>query len=217
MKIALIGASGFVGKAVLKEALVRGHQVTAISRHPEKVQEENQHLTKIRGDVFVKEELANLLKGHDVVISAYNAGWANPNIYEDYLKGAQSIQEAVKLSGIQRFLIVGGAGSLFITPDIQLVDTPEFPEAWKPGALSARDYLNILKTEHELEWTFLSPAIELKGDSTEGRTGSYRTDLENPVFDENKKSSISVADLAVAIIDEVENPKHIQQRFTVGY
>lgn len=217
MKIALIGATGFVGTAILKEALSRGHQVTAIVRHPEKLAEENENLTKVKGDVYDGAQLAKVLKGHDVVVSAYNPGWANPNIYDDFMKGAQSLQEAVRISGVKRFIVIGGAGSLFVAPDRQLVDTPEFPEAWKPGALAARDYLNIVREEKELEWTFLSPAIEMNAHGPHERKGAYRTGLENPVFDENNKSFITVEDLAVAVVDEAETPKHIRQRFTVGY
>lgn len=217
MKIALIGATGFVGIAILKEALDRGHQVTAIVRHPDKLVDRKDNLTKMKADVLETAHLTELLKGHDVVVSAYNAGWSNPDIYNDYLKGAQSIQSAVKESGVRRFIIVGGAGSLFIAPNLQLVDSTEFPNEWKPGALAARDYLNIIKEEKELEWTFLSPAIEMNQGSPHERKGTYRTNLDQPVFDENKRSFITVEDLAVAIVDEAEKPQHIRQRFTVGY
>lgn len=98
-----------------------------------------------------------------------------------------------------------------------MVDTPQFAQEWKPGALAARDYLNILKKEDQLDWTFISPAIEMNPGTPHERTGKYRISLDNPVFDANHKSTISVEDLAVAIIDEVENPKHIHQRFTIGY
>ena len=216
MKIALIGATGFVGNAVLKEALDRGHEVTAIVRNPEKLSPQK-NLKIVQGDVMDTERLAELLKGNDVVISAYNAGWTNPDLYNEFLKGSKSIEEAVKKSGVKRYIVLGGAGSLFIAPGKQLVDTSEFPEAWKPGALSARDYLNILKEEKDLDWTFVSPAIEMNEGNPGERKGVYRTGLENPVFDSNHKSYISVYDLAMAIVDEVENPKHIRQRFTVAY
>lgn len=216
MKIALIGATGFVGSAILKEALDKGIQVTAIARHPEKIKAQD-HLTIVKGDVKESDKLSEAIKGNDVVVSAYNAGWTNPDLYNEFLNGSQSIQKAVKKSGVKRYIVIGGAGSLFIAPDIQLVDTSEFPQAWKPGALSARDYLNVLKNEKELDWTFVSPAIEMNEGNPGERTGVYRTGLDNPVFDANHKSYISVFDLAVAIVDEVENPKHIRQRFTVAY
>ena len=216
MKIALIGATGFVGTAILKEALDRGIQVTAIARHPEKLQAQN-NLTIVKGDVMDTDKLSEILAGNDVVVSAYNPGWANPDIYNEFLKGAQSIQGAVKKSGIKRYIAIGGAGSLFVAPNVQLIDTPQFPAEWKPGALAARDYLNILKKEDQLDWTYVSPAIEMNAGQPHERTGTYRTGLDNPVFDANNKSAISVEDLAVAIVDEVENPKHIRQRFTVAY
>jgi len=216
MKIALIGATGFVGSAILKEASDRGIQVTAIARNPEKLKAQK-NLTIVKSDVMDSDKLSEVLKGNDVVVSAYNPGWANPDIYNEFLKGAQSIQDAVKKSGVKRYIIVGGAGSLFVAPNVQLIDTPQFPAEWKPGALAARDYLDILKKENELDWTYLSPAIEMNPGTPHERKGTYRTGLDNPVFDANNKSTISVEDLAVAIIDEVENPKHIRVRFTVGY
>jgi len=163
------------------------------------------------------DKLSDILKGNDVVVSAYNPGWTNPNIYNEFLKGSQSIQDAIKKSGVKRYIVIGGAGSLFVAPNVQLIDTPQFPAEWKPGALAARDYLNILKMENELDWTYLSPAIEMNPGTKHERRGTYRTGLENPVFDANNKSITSVEDLAVAIVDEVENPKHIRARFTVGY
>jgi putative NADH-flavin reductase len=216
MKIALIGATGFVGSAILKEALDRGHEVTAIARHPEKLEVQN-NLTAVKGDVMNSDDLSKILKGNDVVISAYNAGWTNPDLYNEFLKGSQSIQDAVKRSGVKRYIVIGGAGSLFVAPGIQLVDTPQFPEEWKPGALSARDYLNELKKEDQLDWTFVSPAIEMNPGTPHERKGVYRTSLDNPVFDANNKSTISVEDLAVAIVDEAQHPKHFRVRFTVAY
>jgi putative NADH-flavin reductase len=216
MKIALVGATGFVGSAILKEALDKGHEVTAIARHPEKLEAQS-NLAAVKGDVMDSDELSKILKGNDVVISAYNAGWTSSDLYNEFLKGSRSIQEAVKKSGVKRLITLGGAGSLFVAPGVQLVDTPQFPAEWKPGALSARDYLNELKKEDQLDWTFVSPAIEMNPGTPHERRGTYRTAFDNPVFDADNKSTISVEDLAVAIVDEVEHPKHIRVRFTVGY
>ena len=216
MKVALIGASGFVGTAILNELLQRGHQVTAIVRHPEKVKKA-ENLTVVAADVLDENAVEAAVKGQDAVISAYNAGWTNPDLYNEFIAGAKTIQAAVKKAGIKRLIVNGGAGSLFIAPNRQIVDTDEFPKEWKPGALAARDYMNILKEEKELDWTFLSPAIEMHQGTSGIRKGTYRTGLENPVFDANNKSVISVEDVAVAIVDELEKPKHIRQRFTVAY
>jgi len=217
MKIALIGATGFVGSAILKEALNRGQQVTAVLRHPEKLSIKDRNLKVIAGDVMDTEKLSELMKGNDAVVSAYNPGWSNPDIYNEFLKGSLSIQAAVKKSGIKRLITLGGAGSSYIAPNLQLIDTPEFPAEWKAGALAARDYLNILRKEDQLDWAFVTPAIEMHPGTSGVRKGVYRTGLENPVFDENKKSIISVEDVAVAVVDELEKPKHVRQRFTVAY
>ena len=218
MKIALIGASGFVGSAILKEALQRGHQVTGLGRNPEKVNSrDDEKVSAQEADVMNTGALSRLLEGHDIVVSAYNAGWTNPNLYDDFLKGSQSIQDAVKASGVKRLIVVGGAGSLFVAPGVQLIDTPEFPEDYKKGASAARDYLTILKDEEDLDWTFLSPAIEMHAGTSGERKGTYRTGSDNPVFDGNKRSIISVEDLAVAILDEAEEPKQVRRRFTVAY
>ncbi len=216
MKVALIGASGFVGSAVLNELVQRGHQVTAIVRNPEKVNT-GAKVQAVKANVLNENEVAGVVKDHDVVVNAFNPGWTNPNIYEESLQGAQAIQNGVKQAGVKRLFVIGGAGSLYVAPNMQLVDTPHFPASYKPGASAARDYLTILKKEPDLEWTFLSPAIEMHPGTSGERRGTYRLGLENPVYDENNRSVISVEDMAVAIVDELENPKHIRLRFTVGY
>jgi len=215
MKVALIGASGFVGKAVLNELLQRDHQVTAIVRHPEKLQPQDD-LTVIGADATDVNALASAIKGNDAAISTFNAGWTNPNLYADFLGGSKSVQAGVKASGVKRLLVVGGAGSLFINGS-QLVDSPDFPAEYKAGATAARDYLNELKQETELDWVFLSPAIEMHPGTSGVRTGHYRKGLENPVFNESGRSILSVEDLAVVIVDEIEQANHSRQRFTAAY
>lgn len=217
MKIALIGATGFIGSHVLKELVGRGHEVTAISRNPEKLVTDNKLVTSKKGDVLNEEEVAKLVEGHDAVISAYNPGWTNPDLYNEFLQGARAIQAGVKKSGVKRLLVVGGAGSLEVAPGLQLIDTPQFPQEYKAGAGAAREYQNILKKETELNWTFLSPAIEMHQGTSGVKKGIYRTGLDNPVFDENGRSILSVEDLAVAIVDEIEKPQFIKRRFTAAY
>lgn len=214
MKIALIGASGFVGSSVLNEALQRGHNVTAIVRNPQKISVQDKNLNVIAADIMDENNLISIIKEYDAVISSYNPGWGDPEIYNNFILGSQKIMNAVKRSGVKRFLVIGGAGSLEIEPGKQLVDSPEFPVEWKQGALAARELLNIIKKENELDWTFLSPAIMLYPGE---RTDKYRTNTDSPVFDSNGKCEISVQDLAVALIDELENPRFIKKRFTVGY
>jgi len=215
MKIAIIGATGFVGSAILNELAQRGNQITAIARNPK--DEGKEGITWVKADVTNTDELVAALKGNDAVISAYNPGWSNPNIYDDSIAGSKAIQEAVKLSGVKRFIVIGGGGSLYVAEGVQAVDTPDFPKEIYAGASAARDYLNIIKEEKELDWAFFSPAFEMHQGTTTGRTGKYRLGLENPVFDENHRSILSVEDLAVVIADEIDNPKHHQVRFTAGY
>ena len=214
MKIALIGATGFLGKSLTNELSNRKHEVTAISRTAQESDKDN--LNYVAADVYNVEALAEVLKGHDAVISAFNPGWTNPNIYADFLKGAKAIQEAVKLSGVKRLITVGGAGSLYIDGK-QLVDGPDFPADIKLGATAAREYLDIIKEEKELDWAFFSPAIEMHPGITTGRTGKYRLGTDSPVFNEEGRSILSGEDVAVVLADEVENPKHHQVRFTAAY
>lgn len=213
MKIAIIGATGFVGSAILNELSSRNHEITAIARNPKNSSDVNW----ISADIFNTDALAEVIKGNDAVISAYNSGWTNPNIYDDFIAGSKAIQEAVKKSGVKRFITIGGAGSLFVAPGLQAVDTPDFPKEYHAGASAARDYLNILKEEKELDWAFFSPAFEMHQGITTGRTGKYRLGLENPVFNDEQRSILSVEDLAVVIADEAENQKHHQVRFTAAY
>ena len=214
-KVAVIGATGFVGKQVVNELSNRGYAVTAIARDSSKV-ETKDNVTAVNADVNNVEELAKVLAGNDAVISTFNAGWTNPNIYNDFLEGARHIEKAVEKSGVKRFITVGGAGSLFIDGN-QLVDGPDFPAEIKPGAIAARDYLNEIKNNETLDWTFFSPAIEMHAGTAGVRKGTYRTGLENPVFDENGRSILSVEDVAVALVDELEQNKFVKKRFTAAY
>ncbi|MCX2696288.1 MULTISPECIES: NAD(P)-dependent oxidoreductase [Ochrobactrum] len=211
-KIALIGATGFVGAAILKEAQSRGHSVTALVRHTDKVAKLD-NVTAVKADVFDTDALAKQIAGHDVIISAFNPGWTDRNIRENHIKGSRSINEAAKKAGVKRLIAVGGAGSLEINGH-QLVDSPDFPAEWKEGALGARQALNELREEKDLDWTFVSPAIILQPGE---RTGKYRLGADEPVFDDKGESKISVEDLAVAIVDEAEQGKHIGKRFTAAY
>ncbi|PPK86123.1 hypothetical protein CLV84_3042 [Neolewinella xylanilytica] len=216
MNIVLIGATGLVGRATLNELTRRGHRVTAISRHSGDLESQTGVVAEPL-DVLNTGALASVVAGHDAVVSAFNPGWTNPNLYEEFLHGSASIQQGVKQAGVRRLLVVGGAGSLYVADDLQAVDTEGFPDEWKAGALAARDYLTELQREQELDWTFLSPALEMHQGTSGERLGAYREGLDTPVYDEAGRSVISVEDLAVAIVDELENPKHSRQRFTVAY
>ncbi|WP_293785646.1 NAD(P)-dependent oxidoreductase [uncultured Pedobacter sp.] len=216
MKVALIGASGFVGKAILNELVSRGNEVIAIARDIAKIDSSDAKVDKVAVDVLNTEELANALKGADAVISAFNAGWTNPNLYNDTIEGANAIQAGVKASGVKRYIFIGGAGTLQIDGH-QIVDGPDFPAEIKPGATAVRDYFNTLKEEKELDWLFFSPAIEMHQGITIGRTGKYRLGKTSPVFNDEGRSILSVEDLAIVIADELENNAHHQEQFTAAY
>jgi putative NADH-flavin reductase len=214
-KIILIGASGFIGSAVLNEALRRNNKVTAIVRNPDKIKIADPDLTVFKGDVSSPELVAILCKGADVVISAYNPGWTNPDIVEDTLRIYPAILEGIKRSGVKRFLVVGGAGTLFVSPGKRIMDSGMIKEPYLPAVRAlGKFYLDILSSETELDWVFFSPAFTIKHGK---RTGKFRLGKDNMIVDSQGNSNISVEDYAVAMIDEAENPAHHRERFTIGY
>jgi putative NADH-flavin reductase len=214
-EIVLIGASGFVGSAILKEALNRGHKVKAVVRNPGKITLKNKNLTVEKGDVSSNELVSKVCKGADVVISAYNPGWTNPEIVRDTLKVYPAILEGVKKSGVKRFLVVGGAGSLFISPGLRLMDAGIIPDAYLPSVKAlASFYLENLSSEKDLDWAFFSPAGTIAPGE---RTGIFRLGKDDLIKDSEGNSGISVEDYAVAMINEVEKPVHHRERFTIGY
>ena len=212
MKIALIGATGFVGSRLLEEAVSRGHEVTAIVRNPEKVPK-RRGVSAVAADVRDSAQVAAAIKGHDAVIDAFNARRDDPALYQEYLRGWRGIIEGVKRSGVKRLLVIGGAGSLEVAPGVQLVDTPQFPAGYKQEALAGREVHREILRERELEWTFVSPAAILEPGQ---RTGKYRLGGDQLLMDGNAPAKISVEDLAVAILDELEKPRHVRTRFTAA-
>ena len=203
MKVALIGASGNIGSQILSELRSRGHEVTAIVRNPEKIAA-GPAVKPVRADVGDADVLASALRGHDAVISSVRFRNFDP----------QTLLAAVKASGVKRLIMVGGAGSLEARPGVQLFDTPDFPAAAKPEALAGRNVLNLLRAEAALDWTFLSPsAVIAPGE----RTGKFRLGKDEVLIGPDGKSRISIPDYAIALVDELEHPRHIRQRFTVGY
>ena len=217
-KVVLIGASGYVGKAILNELLERGHQVTAVVGDAPKVGLNHPKLEIKEADAEELPGMIEICRGKDAVISAYNPGWTNPDLYEDTLRIYPRILNAVKEAGVRRFLVVGGAGSLFVKPGLRLVDTGTLPAAWMPGSKSMTVfYLETLMNEKELDWVFFSPAANL-GNLTSGvRTGKFRLGKDDLIVDENGESFISVEDYAMAMVDELEQEKHHRERFTIGY
>lgn len=203
MKIALIGATGFIGSRLLAELTSRGHQVTAIVRNPEKVPQ-GAGVSAKKGDVYDKDGLAALLAGHDAVISAVHFSASEP----------ATLLAAVKQSGVKRYLVVGGAGSLEVAPGVKLFDTKEFPAIYLDEARKGGAFLDLLKGESGLDWSFLSPSALIEPGE---RTGKFRLGKDQLLVDGNGQSRISAEDYAIALVDELEKPAHSRQRFTVGY
>ena len=201
MKVAVIGATGRAGSEIVQELLRRGHHVTAIARHVGKLPV-HANLTQKTADAGGQAELAAVLNGHDAAVSALRFVDSDP----------RKLIEAVRASGVKRYLVVGGAGSLEIAPGRKLIDTPQFPAEYKSEAAAGGAFLDLLRQEKELAWTFLSPsALFFEGE----RTGKFRLGGDQLLTNE-RGSSISFADYAIALVDELEKQQHVRQRFTVG-
>tara|TARA_R110002012_G_scaffold9835_2_gene45664 strand:- start:2992 stop:3603 length:612 start_codon:yes stop_codon:yes gene_type:complete len=200
--IALVGASGNAGARILQELADRGHKVTAIARHPEKISELPGSCA-VKGDAHDPVALAEVLKGHDAVISAVPFSTSDP----DKLIGA------VQHAGVKRYLVVGGAGSLLVAPGERVIDQPDFPEEYKPEASKGGVFLEKLQQANDLEWSFLSPSAEFEPGE---RTGVFRLGKDELLVSD-QGSRISFEDYAIALVDELEKPQHIRERFTVGY
>jgi putative NADH-flavin reductase len=202
MKIAVIGASGQGGSRIVAELARRGHQVTAIARNPEKIEVQANVVAK-KGDLY-DPGFSALLAGHDAVVSAVHFLQSDPD----------TLIEAVRASGVKRYFVMGGAGSLDVAPGVKLVETPEFPAIYKDEALKGGVFLDRLRREKDVDWTYLSPPALM--DFGE-RTGKFRLGKDQLLVDGKGDSKISFEDFAVAVVDELEKPKHSRQRFTVAY
>jgi uncharacterized protein len=203
MKVAHIGSTGKVGSKVREELLRRGHTVTAISRHPDKTPA-HKGVTAVAGDVADPDALAALVRGHDAVISS-----------APFSPGTSAkVLDAVRKSGVKRYIAVGGAGSLEVSPGKLLKDTPAIPPEWLPTINEGAELLRLLRTDQQLDWTYFSPAA-LIGPGE--RTGTFRLGKEQLVTAADGKSSISYDDYAIALVDELEKRQHVRQRFTIGY
>jgi putative NADH-flavin reductase len=203
MKIAILGATGYVGSHLVLEAQRRGHTVTAIARRAHTPVQSPQ-LVAVSLDISDASALVAALSGHDAVISATRFTGSNPH----------GLIDAVTRAGVSRLLVVGGAGSLEVTPGRALVDMPDFPAEYKDEALAGRAFLDVLRKEMRLDWTFLSPAAQLEPGQ---RTAKFRIGEDQLLTDEHGVSRISVEDYAVAMLDELEQPTHQRRRFTVAY
>lgn len=218
MKVALIGATGYVGSKILAEALERGHHVTAISRHTDELPS-HPNLTAKQADVLAGDALAQILRGHDAVISSFNPGRgsAAPDIFEKFVHGHRAIIAATKKAEVKRFLGVGGAASLKVPSGEEFLDSPQFPKEYEPfkgGIRGTRELYYLLKQEPELDWIFLAPSVRIEPGR---RTGKFRLGTDHVLYDASGASRISLEDYAMAMIDELERPQHHRERFTVGY
>jgi uncharacterized protein len=219
MKIVVVGATGYVGKHLVQEALARGHQVTALSRHADALPPQA-GLRPVNHDLLQDARATGAqLAGHEVILYAYNPqrGSTAADIYEQHVRGHQAMLAAMAHSDCKRLLCVGGAASLKLASGVEFIDSPEFPpqfEANKPSIRGTRQLYYLLKEHPELDWVFLSPsAILVEGQ----RTGHYRKGTDYLLFNQDGVSTISLQDYAVAMLDEAEKPAHHRQRFTVGH
>jgi putative NADH-flavin reductase len=209
MHIALYGATGQSGSRILTELLSRGHQVTAIARDPAKLAAQP-GLTVVQGDVSSAEAIASKIKGADAVVSAYAPP---PDDTDQLFPATENLMVAVKQAGVPRLLIVGGAGSLEVVPGVTVIDSGHVPEQWLPIAVSHAKLLKLVK-KSEINWTYFSPAgFFVPGE----RTGKFRLGKDALIANEQGDSRISLEDYAIALVDELETPKHERERFTIGY
>ena len=216
MNLAVIGATGYVGDAVVRELAARGHNITAFARNPAKVLAAA-NVRAVAADVTAADFAAQLA-GFDAVVSAFNPGWTNPHIARDFCAGYAAILAAAKAAQVPYLLAVGGAGSLYVAPGVQLIDTPAFPQEIYDGANAARELLRDLQARDDLNWSLISPPARLGAEAgfSEERTGKYRLGQDDLLLDGDAPAGISVADLAIAIADDVEQKAHLRQRFTVA-
>jgi putative NADH-flavin reductase len=203
LKIAIIGVTGNVGKRVAEEALNRGHQVTGIARTIDSIAVRN-NLALLIGDIDDPEGLAAILKGHDLVVSSIK-----PTDFDH-----DKLIKAVRLSGVKRYLAVGGAGTLEVVPGVTGLDSGLLPDFVVPVAKSAQNYLDILRSSKDINWTVLAPGAEFTAGE---RTGKFRLGGHELISDENGKSAISFEDYAIALLDEIETPRHLKDYFSIGY
>ena len=203
MKVALIGATGRIGSKITAELLGRGHSVTAIVRNPDKAPG-HPNVKAVTGDVTDPDSVAALVRGHDAVISSAPF---NPGI-------SLKVLETVRKSGVKRYIAVGGAGSLKAADGKLVMDNPQIPAEWLPSIKEGAELLKLLRADQQLDWTFFSPAVQIGPGE---RTGKFRLGGDEVVATADGKSSISYDDYAIALVDELENPRHVRRRFTIGY
>ena len=216
MRLVLFGAGGQVAQRIAREALDRGHDVVGVARSAASVRSDNERLTIVEGDATDASSVAKLSKGADAIINALSPRPSPSGRPATSLSAAaRALIEGATRARVPRLIVVGGAGSLEVAPGVRLVDTPGFPEVYKPESLNQADALAVYRTSAgNLDWTYISPAAEI-GAGT--RTGRYRKGDDALLVDANGKSFISYEDYAKAVLDELERPTHSRARMTVAY
>ena len=210
MRVALYGATGKSGSRILKELVSRGHHVTAIVRNPAKLPQTGPGVLVKQDDLSDPKKIAAAIDGADAAVSAY----APPQDDPDEIVGVTQRQvDALNHGSNARLIVVGGAGVLNAAPGVTLVDSGYVPEAYLPIAKAHIKALGVLKAS-TIDWTYLAPAVYfIPGE----RTGKFRLGKDELITNERQESRISMEDYAIALVDELERPKHRRQRFSVGY
>jgi putative NADH-flavin reductase len=211
MKIVLFGGTGWIGSSILKEALARGHEVTVVTRDPAKLPSQH-NLTRIQGDLFDGYSVEAAARGKDAIVSAFGPGVGGGDP-QSLVTAAKALIEGATKAGVKRLVVINGAGSLEVAPGVKLIDTPQFPEDWKPLGRAHAAALEVYRACH-LDWTAISPAGMIQPGE---RTGSYRTGTEQLLVDAQGNSTISTDDFAIAVLDELEHPNNIGRRMTAAY
>ncbi|AGK53719.1 NAD(P)-dependent oxidoreductase [Bacillus sp. 1NLA3E] len=208
MKIAIIGASGKAGSLILKEAVGRGHEVTAIVRDANKIQ--GQNVAVLEKDIFALK--AEDINTFDAVVNAFNAA---PGQEHQHIEAGKVLIEALKGAPQTKLVVVGGAGSLFVDEEktLRVLETPDFPEAYFPTASNMGKNLEELQSTSGILWTYISPAGFFNPGGL--RTGSYKKGKDQLILNAKGESYISYADYAIAVLDEIETPQHVNERFSV--
>ncbi|RDI97970.1 NAD(P)-dependent oxidoreductase [Dyella solisilvae] len=213
MKIALFGATGHIGHAILDEALERGYEVIAVVRDPARLTTQHARLSVVSGDVAKPESWLDAVRGADAAVASISARRdGNPDAVP---ANAATLLDNLPRAGVKRLFWVGGAGSLETAPGVRVIDDPHFPEAWKPEATSQSKALDVFRARKaDVEWTYISPAALIEDGA---RTGKYRVGGDQLLVDAHGQSRISVPDYAVALLDRLEKRDARSQRITVAY
>jgi len=215
MKIVVFGGTGNVGQRIVREAMSRGHEVEVVVRKPDRKPEWDDNITVEQGDVTDPDQVAALTRGADAVVNAISPRPDGDLPASSLTDAADSLVQGLKQANVKRAIIVGGAGTLEVEPGVDLVDTPDFPKPYRNESIQQRKALNTYRSKADgLDWTYIAPAATF----TPGeRTGAYRTSSNELLKDDTGRSRISYEDFAVAVLDEIETPRHVRDRFGVAY